>query len=704
MTRHAATRVFFCLTVACFLAAARVVDAATTVRVATWNIATVGAPFTPEYDAALATLNRIDADIVGINAVDGAADVTNLQALAADAGYANVVAASGSPFGSLRCAFMVRGTLPILESMEHSSASLSGDTSANDISHLILSIKVDVAGVDRDLSLVIMHWKSGTSDTDEFRRAIESRRIAQALDSIADPGDAIIVMGDVEEEITAVPQAPNPFTMIPAELVAPYVLGSDLTASLPAPGIVNDPFANLRDFFNDGSLVTVPALQLDGTEATRPASGRRLDYIFVSPVLNGPPPAETYDSADEGLGGLPKSGSPLPPSTSSDASDHLLVFADVSVPALPRAEPRFPTLEVRTGETKTTARWDPVDDLFGGQPFDRHYEVSTDEDFGGVLFGEGAFSARSDVDPGFRSVQNPADAAPFSPDDGITFDLPSLTNGGTFWWRVRSREDSSSTWGPWSEPWSFTVDSTLAPPAPFGDWYQTTTNQFLRNQFDNAMSADGNVTLLDEFLPGTIQTPLIALEEIQVVPYGGFNMWKRATVSVTHPDEVTSVEVEVYDELDMLINTSGPHSGLGAHDVTVPLTGIVQSPVYIKITMTPGSTPVIHSINLQGDETTATSVAAPAALLTLDQNVPNPFNPSTRISFTSPRAAHVNLTVFDVTGRRVATLVDEFRGPGRWLVPWNGTSATGVPVASGVFYYRLRIGNDSIARKMVVVR
>ncbi len=64
----------------------------------------------------------------------------------------------------------------------------------------------------------------------------------------------------------------------------------------------------------------------------------------------------------------------------------------------------------------------------------------------------------------------------------------------------------------------------------------------------------------------------------------------------------------------------------------------------------------------------------------------------------------MNLTVFDVTGRRVATLVDEFRGPGRWLVPWNGTSATGVPVASGVFYYRLRIGNDSIARKMVVVR
>lgn len=702
MSHLAVTRVHLGLAIACVLVVARGADAGTTVRVATWNIATVGAPFTPEYDAALATLNRVGADIVGINAVDGAADVTNLQSLAADAGYANVVVASGSPFGSLRCAFMTRSPYPILESMEHSSASLSGDPSANDISHLIISIKVDVPDVDRDLRLLVAHWKSGTSDTDEFRRATDSVRIAEALDSEADPGDAIIVMGDVEEEITAVPQAPNPFTMVPAELVAPYVLGSDLAASLPVPGIVNDPFANLRDFFSDGSLTTVPAFQLDGTEATRPASGRRLDYLFVSPNLNGPPPAETYDSADEGLGGLPKLGSPPPPSTSSDASDHLLVFSDVTVPALPRAEPKFPTLDVRTDETSVTVRWDAVDDL--SQPLDRHYTLEVDEDDGGVLFGDGTFSARSDVDSGFRSVQNPADAAPFSPDDRITFDLSSLVDGGTFWWRVRSLEDSSATWGPWSEPRSFTVDMTQAPPAPFGDWYQTTTNQFLTDQLDNAVAADGNVTLANELLSGSIQTPLIGLDDIHVVPYGGFNMWKRATISVTHPDELTRVEVEVFDEFNVLINTSGPHGGMGTHEVTVPLAGVVQSPIYVKVTMTPGSTPTIHSIGLQGDETTATSVTTIPPSLTLEPNVPNPFNPFTRIAFTTPRAARVNLTVFDVTGRRIVTLVDELRGPGRWLVPWDGKTATGTPVASGVYYYRLGIGEYSISRKMVLVR
>ena len=83
------------------------------------------------------------------------------------------------------------------------------------------------------------------------------------------------------------------------------------------------------------AVTAVDALQLDGDDATKPDSGRRLDYVFVSAVLaNTKPLAEVYDSADEGLaGGLAKFGDPLPKETALKASDHLLVFADITVPA-----------------------------------------------------------------------------------------------------------------------------------------------------------------------------------------------------------------------------------------------------------------------------------------------------------------------------------------------------------------------------------
>ena len=72
------------------------------VRVATWNIETVGAPGSTEYEAAHDVLSRIGADIVAINKVASSADAANLSPLAADAGYASVVVPSSNPFGADR--------------------------------------------------------------------------------------------------------------------------------------------------------------------------------------------------------------------------------------------------------------------------------------------------------------------------------------------------------------------------------------------------------------------------------------------------------------------------------------------------------------------------------------------------------------------------------------------------------------------------
>ena len=84
--------------------------------------------------------------------------------------------------------------------------------------------------------------------------------------------------------------------------------------------------------------------------------------------------------------------------------------------------------------------------------------------------------------------------------------------------------------------------------------------------------------------------------------------------------------------------------------------------------------------------------------LSLAQNRPNPFGGSTTIEFALPNASHVNLAVYDVTGRRVLTLVDETRSAGTHRVDVQGHSLT-----PGVYFYRLVTEEGTAQRKMIVL-
>jgi hypothetical protein len=88
----------------------------------------------------------------------------------------------------------------------------------------------------------------------------------------------------------------------------------------------------------------------------------------------------------------------------------------------------------------------------------------------------------------------------------------------------------------------------------------------------------------------------------------------------------------------------------------------------------------------------------------LEQNYPNPFNPGTSIRFELPRRAFVTLEVFDLLGRRVATLAEETRDPGTHAVTWDGTESGGLQVASGVYIYRLRAAEVVVSRRMLLLR
>ncbi|MCK4510943.1 T9SS type A sorting domain-containing protein, partial [bacterium] len=86
----------------------------------------------------------------------------------------------------------------------------------------------------------------------------------------------------------------------------------------------------------------------------------------------------------------------------------------------------------------------------------------------------------------------------------------------------------------------------------------------------------------------------------------------------------------------------------------------------------------------------------------LRQNAPNPFNPVTVIQYQLPRETHVTIDVFSIAGKLVATLVDEEQDAGVKAVTWDGTSATGEKVASGIYMYRMQAG-DHTSRKMMVL-
>lgn len=90
--------------------------------------------------------------------------------------------------------------------------------------------------------------------------------------------------------------------------------------------------------------------------------------------------------------------------------------------------------------------------------------------------------------------------------------------------------------------------------------------------------------------------------------------------------------------------------------------------------------------------------------LTLHQNYPNPFNPTTVIAFELPQAAPVHIDVINVLGQTVATLVDEPMSAGQHEVEWNGKDERGHEAASGVYFYRLTADEQSLVRKMVLVR
>jgi hypothetical protein len=80
-------------------------------------------------------------------------------------------------------------------------------------------------------------------------------------------------------------------------------------------------------------------------------------------------------------------------------------------------------------------------------------------------------------------------------------------------------------------------------------------------------------------------------------------------------------------------------------------------------------------------------------------NYPNPFNPSTKICYSVPVGQKVSLKIYDLVGREVASLVDEWKGAGDYSVDFNASN-----LASGIYFYKLNTGDYSAVNRMTLIK
>jgi hypothetical protein len=135
---------------------------------------------------------------------------------------------------------------------------------------------------------------------------------------------------------------------------------------------------------------------------------------------------------------------------------------------------------------------------------------------------------------------------------------------------------------------------------------------------------------------------------------------------------------------------------------------LTYQPHFIEIWQVDATNPALTDLLKEKSASLITSITeTPAGLpgvFMLRQNYPNPFNPETVIGFQLSAVSEVELAVFDITGRRVRTLVRGRQSSGAHSVIWDGRDERGQAVASGIYLYRLVAGKQVRVRRLAVVR
>ncbi len=177
-----------------------------------------------------------------------------------------------------------------------------------------------------------------------------------------------------------------------------------------------------------------------------------------------------------------------------------------------------------------------------------------------------------------------------------------------------------------------------------------------------------------------------------------FESAKNFRITFTLP---SGVSVRAIESGPAALNVRDATSGL---EFTSPYLGTQYTSVVFVVSGLQTAASARYSYSAAGDtgqsivdvKADAESIPVQSALR---QNYPNPFNPSTAISYQLSAVSRVNLKVFDILGREVATLVDDLRQPGSYSIRWDAAGMT-----SGIYLYRLSVGDSHVTKKMILLR
>ncbi len=208
----------------------------------------------------------------------------------------------------------------------------------------------------------------------------------------------------------------------------------------------------------------------------------------------------------------------------------------------------------------------------------------------------------------------------------------------------------------------------------------------------------------------------------------------KLNLSSMNPHLGQLFEIRVVDQSDMSEVGSFRVNEIVAPDFSVPIPGIQIDGVYNADFYADhngngsyDAPPADHAwreefTNSTGDyvvefthNTNFTDIGFPTAIqdlesgtipttFALDQNFPNPFNPSTTIRFSIPEATQVTLIVYNNLGQKVRTLSDENMSAGAYQVSWDGTNDTGQMMSSGIYYYQLQAGSFNQVKRMILIK
>ena len=200
---------------------------------------------------------------------------------------------------------------------------------------------------------------------------------------------------------------------------------------------------------------------------------------------------------------------------------------------------------------------------------------------------------------------------------------------------------------------------------------------------------------------------------------GGMNIDYYPANSLGHSSATFKIVFQLYDatdssytfswdttgfsqKFDTLTMKSAPAAGALANvnmitTNSVTVTSIDDAYAVRTINIKMGVNPIaIEGIGLPDDN-------LPKSLL-LHLNYPNPFNPSTHIAYDMPKTAKVEVVVYDILGRKIATLINGVQQAGQHTIEWNGKNFAGIPVPSGTYFVRMVSGEFVKTQKILLMK